>query len=626
LRGFAKAVYRDNKFLSRYQNVSYTGCRPGNQDWAVHASELKVNKESGKGSAKNAWVEFKGVPIFYSPYLSFPVDNRRLSGFLSPSFGTTQISGFNATAPYYWNIAPNYDATLSPHYFEKRGVLLAGRFRYLSEMSKGTVNLQYLPEDDILKKARYSGSLKNSSQFSPNLYSNLDLNYVSDDNYFNELGNALISPNFSFVKSAGDVSYVREGLAFSTRFETYQAIDAALTGVGLPYAKLPQVNLNFNHSFRGLPIDAALETESVNFQHVSLIDGQRVNIKPSFSFPLQTASTYLTPKVSLQHSQYFLNHQVAGKSDQLSRTLPILSLDSGLRLERAVNLGDTQKLHTLEPRLFYLYIPKTDQNNLPVFDSSLYDFWFASLFRENRFSGSDRIQDANQVSAALTSRLIDPATGLETLKFNIGQIFYFRNRDVTVPLLINGMVRESPVETSRYSPLVAELSSQLNKHFSIDSGLQWDPETNNFVRGKAELHFVKQPGEIINLGYLYRKNPLIPDHSNDITQTDFSMHWPVYQQWSVVGRWQYSWLYNNTQDSFFGVEKENCCWRFRFIVRRYLNSLNRTTVNNANISNLNVDGSPQTGVFFQVEFKGLTGVGEKLDQFFEKSIYGYRKP
>jgi LPS-assembly protein len=215
---------------------------------------------------------------------------------------------------------------------------------------------------------------------------------------------------------------------------------------------------------------------------------------------------------------------------------------------------------------------------------------------------------------------------LETLKFNIGQIFYFRNRDVTVPLLINGMVRESPVETSRYSPLVAELSSQLNKHFSIDSGLQWDPETNNFVRGKAELHFVKQPGEIINLGYLYRKNPLIPDHSNDITQTDFSMHWPVYQQWSVVGRWQYSWLYNNTQDSFFGVEKENCCWRFRFIVRRYLNSLNRTTVNNANISNLNVDGSPQTGVFFQVEFKGLTGVGEKLDQFFEKSIYGYRKP
>jgi len=185
-----------------------------------------------------------------------------------------------------------------------------------------------------------------------------------------------------------------------------------------------------------------------------------------------------------------------------------------------------------------------------VFDSSLYDFWFASLFRENRFSGSDRIQDANQVSVALTSRLIDPATGLETLKLNLGELFYFQNRDVTAPYFANGVLKQSPVETSSYSPLVGEISSQLNRHVSLESGLQWDPQTNQFVRGKAYVHFVRQPGEIVNLGYLYRKTSLIPDHSNDITQTDFSTHWPILQQWSVVGRWQYSWLYNKTQDGF----------------------------------------------------------------------------
>ncbi len=621
LRGFAKAYFRDNKFLSRYQGVTYTGCRPGNQDWAIHASELKLNKESGRGVAKNAWLEFKGAPVFYSPYLSFPTDSRRQSGFLSASYGTTQISGFNASLPYYWNIAPNYDATLTPRYFAKRGLLMTGNFRYISEMTNGAVNLEYLPDDTILKKSRYLGGLKNSTRFTPNLYTNVDLNYVSDNNFFSELGNALISPYSSFVKSSADANYVREGLALTTRIETYQSLNSTLTGFALPYTKLPQVNLNLNHAFENMPVYASLDTETVNFQHANLVQGQRINLRPSLSFPLKTAGTYMTPKVSVQHSEYFLNNQAAGKPDQYTRTLPIFSVDSGMQFDRDVSWDGAKKIHTLEPRLFYLYVPRQNQSNIPVFDSSLYDFWFASLFRENRFSGMDRIQDANQVSAALTSRLIDPATGLETLKLNIGEIFYFQNRDVTAPYFANGVLKQSPIETSAYSPLVGELSSQINNHIAIDSGLQWDPQSKEFVRSKATVHFVRQPGEVINLGYLYRKNPLIPDHSTDITQTDFSTHWPITQQWSVVGRWQYSWLYHKTQDGFLGLEKENCCWRFRVMVRNYLYSLNTTTIDGVN----QVTGTSQTGVFFQIEFKGLSGVGEKLDRFFQRSIYGYEK-
>ncbi|MDD5271239.1 MAG: LPS assembly protein LptD [Methylovulum sp.] len=627
LRGHAKAVFRDDKSLSHYQDVTYTSCRPGNQDWAIHASELKLNKIKGKGSAKNAWLEFKGTPIFYSPYLSFPIDNRRLSGFLAPVFGNTQTGGFHLSTPYYWNLAPNYDVILKPKYFSKRGYLLGGDFRYLTEQSRGKILLEYMPNDDVLTRARYQGSLKNSTQFTPNISANLDLNYVSDKNYFAELGNALSFPNFSFIKSQADINYIREGVALTARAENYQTIDPTLSGNQIPYRRLPQINLNLTHSFNSLPLDTVLESESVYFQHNSLVNGQRFNFKPSVSLPMQTASAYLTPKLSLQHTDYVLTNQAsAGLPKEVSRTVPIMSADTGLYLEREFNVADKTLLHTLEPRLFYLYIPKTDQNQIPLFDTSVYDFWYSNMFRENRFSGSDRIQDANQITTALTSRLVDPVTGLERLKLSIGEIFYFRNREVTLcgdyP---SALCAISPVETQPTSPLVTEMSSQFNRHVSVDSGIQWDPSSNKIVRGKATIHLTKEPGQVLNLGYLYRLNPLIPNRSNDITQSDMSFHWPIYNNWSMVGRWQYSWLYNSTQDGFIGLEKENCCWRFRIIGRQYLNSIN--VINSTDVlSNNTVEGTTTSGIFFQVELKGLTGVGEQLDDFFVKSIYGYRKP
>lgn len=652
LRGRAKVAYRDSKSLSRYKDVAYTSCQPGNQDWVVHASELKLNKTTGKGAAKNAWLEFKGVPVFYSPYLSFPTDDRRLSGFLAPAFGNTRTGGFDFSTPYYWNIAPNFDATLRPRYLTKRGILLGGDFRYLTEQSKGIISGEYMPNDQLRNKPRYLGSIKNSSRFTPEISSNLDLNFVSDKDYFAELGNALSFPNFSFIRSTADINYIRDQVSFISRIENYQTVDPTLRGRQIPYRRLPQVNLNLNHSFNFMPLDAAMENEFVYFQHDNdLPTGQRLNIKPSMSFPLKTASTFLTPKVSLQHTQYLLQNQIAGKPDNISRTLPILSVDSGLFLERELNLADKAMLHTLEPRLFYLYIPKADQSDIPIFDTALYDFWYSSLFRENRFSGTDRVQDANQITVALTSRLQDPATGRERLRLNIGEILYFRDREVTAPVNTiskDNKFLESPVETSTLSPLVTELNAQLTDHFSVETGLQWDPDTNDIVRGKAVLHFINQPDEIINLGYLYRKNTLIKNtldsndisqddplrdnnfiRSNDIIQTDMSFRWPVYNNWYAVGRWQYSLLYNTTQDSFLGLEKENCCWRFRVIGRRYINSITNVNINTTgdlNSINTAVNGTSQTGVFFQIELKGLTGIGQKLEQFFEQSIYGYRKP
>ncbi len=622
LRGHAGAAYRDSKTISRYQDVAYTSCPPTNQDWIIHADELKIDKEDGKGTVKNAWLEFKGIPIFYSPYLSFPTESRRTSGFLPPSFGNTQHSGFNFSLPYYWNIAPNYDATFKPRYLTKRGMLLAGEFRYLTELFQGQTNFEVLPNDYLRNnQPRYFASIKNTSHLTDKIHSNIDLNYVSDKNYFAELGSALSLPNFSFLKSQADIGYYGDSVNAIARVENYQSIDKALSGENLPYRKLPQINVNLKHNFDNVPVNMGMDNEFVYFQHTKLLNGQRSNIKPSISLPLQSASAYITPKMAVQYTNYFLSDPLkAGYSSQISRTLPIFSTDSGMTFERNLNFGGDTFLNTLEPRLFYLYIPRTNQNDIPLFDTAAYDIWFNTLFRENRFSGIDRMQDANQITTAITSRLIDEKTGKERMKLSLGEIFYFQNRTVTLP--------NYPIETHSLSNIIGELSARINDHVAIDSGMQWDPYNSEISRGKAILHLTNRPNEIVNLGYRYRKNVLVPNRANDIIQSDVSFHWPIYDNWSAVGRWQYSLLYNSTQESFFGIEKENCCWRFRVVGRRYVNNLN-VLPNQSGVIQQDLpdaQGVSQTGIFFQVELKGLTGMGEKLDTFLEQNIYGYRAP
>ncbi|HEY8097200.1 MAG TPA: LPS assembly protein LptD, partial [Methylobacter sp.] len=554
LRGRAKTIYRENSFLTRYKTVAYTSCRPGNQDWVVHASELKMNKASGQGSAKNAWLEFKGNPVLYSPYLSFPIDDRRLSGFLAPSFGSTKRGGLSFSAPYYWNIAPNYDATLSPRYLSNRGLVLGGNMRYLMEQSSGKIALDFLPHDSLLNKSRYFASIRNNSQLSSHINANMDLNTVSDRDYFSDLGNALSMATYSsYLLSQANLGYSNTGVSLNGHIDNYEAI-GILTGqvtptspstvLPLPYRRLPQVTLGLNHAFDFMPLNTSMAAEYVYFQHDTSTNAQRTNVRPSISLPLQTTSAFLTPKLSMQHTQYLYNDPKGGALavDNASRTLPVFSTDTGLYIEKDLNFSNRSYQHTLEPRLFYLYIPRKDQSNISIFDSSIYDFSFNSMFLENRFSGTDRVQDANQLTAALTTRLVDAKSGRERLNLNVGQIVYFQDRTVTLPGF--------PVETNQLSPFVAQMSNALTDHVSVSSGAQWDPYLKDFVRFNAGLHYLNKtdsnkPGEIFNVGYRYRRKAQI---LQDIIQSDVNFHWPVYNDWSAVGRWTYSLLNNSTNE------------------------------------------------------------------------------
>jgi LPS-assembly protein len=628
LRGKAQAYYRESKTLSNYKDVAYTSCRPGNQDWVIHASDLEMDKVSGQGTAKHTWLEFKGLPVFYSPMLSFPIDNRRKSGFLAPSFGSTKYSGFRVAAPYYWNIAPNYDATFTPRELSKRGPLFSTLFRHMNEQSQSKVGVEFMPYDTELKTTRYLGSIQNSTTITPNIHSNLDLNYVSDQTYFAELGNALSFANINYLKSSADISYVNKDVNFMTSMVNYQSINTTISDAALPYRTLPRVNLNLNHEFKSVvPLVTNMENEYVYFQQSSLVNGQRMHTRPSISTPLNNASSFFTPKLSLDYTQYALSNITSSNaSNSISRTLPVFSADSGLFFERDVNIANGAFTHTLEPRLFYLYIPTTNQSNIPVFDSAQYDFQYGAMFRENSFSGTDRIQNANQVTTALTSRLID-SSGLERLNLNVGEIFYFQDRQESLPS--EGVPAQvAYFNQQSYSNVVTDLTSQLSKQISFVSGMQWNPVRNDFERLKAGLHYRTETNTLFNARYYNRKNPLIPYVSpdivtTDIQETDLSARYPIYDNWSLMGRWQYSLLLKKSQDTFFGIEKENCCWRFRVALRRYINNISSTnSAPNSVIAT--TPGTPQNGIFFEFELKGITSLGDAMDEFLGRELYGYK--
>lgn len=649
IRGRAGTVYRETKEFSHFKDVAYTSCQPGNQDWVIHADRLKINKLTGKAAATNAWLEFKSVPVMYTPYISFPIDDRRTTGLLTPTWSNSGQNGFDITIPYYWNIAPNYDATFRPRYLAKRGMMLGTDLRYMNTWSNSKLSFDVLFNDDKqtssnYNKTRYQANFKNQAVLSPHTNANIDLNYVSDVKYYTELGHALSFTDFRHVRSIADINYQRKDVSFLTRIENYQTIDQSISLSQRPYRKLPQIMLNLNHDFETMPVNIGMENEFVYFQHNHNVYGQRFNVKPFISTPYKSTSGFAIPKASLLHTNYFLNDdnvanidQVSGRPGSLNRDLPIFSLDTGLFAETNYGFGGSNFTHTLEPRLFYLYIPRANQDELPIFDTALYDINFDSLFRENRFAGVDRVQNANRVTVALTSRFLDNSNARERFKASVGNIIYFQDRDaqkVFSPDLIlqnpqNPYYSFLEKETDRFSNVISEFSGQLTDGLGFTSGLQWNPYNNNkpsFPRKLIDFHYKNKSGLLFNIGFhdiTNRNLSIITTNTNNtIRQSDVSGRIPLFDNWFMVGRWQYSFFYDKTAESFLGLEKENCCWRFRIIGRRYINGLNVPGTTNAIATNT-AFGETQTTVMFQIELKSLSAFGDNVDTFLKRNIYGY---
>ncbi len=589
-RGEAGEVVITGENIVTFNDADYTTCNPGSNTWKLHAKELELDFTEDVGTAYNVWLEVGDIPIFYTPYATFPLSDKRKSGFLVPKVRIANSTGFDLTVPYYFNIAPNHDATLAGRLMTKRGLQLQGEYRYLTGRGGGLLAGEYLPDDREFDGYRGAFRYKHGGAFARRWSSSVNYNWVSDSDYFTDLGTNLSIASQSFLEQRGDVSYSGDGWNAVARAQAFQTIDTTIAPESRPYKRLPQFLVSAVERRRNQKFNPGGHGEFVNFDRDGGVTGQRVDMMPTLSYQWREAAWFIVPKASVRFTNYDLENTAPGQSSSLTRTIPTASLDAGMFFERDWTFNQRGFLQTLEPRLFYLYVPFKSQGDLPIFDTGTFDFNYSQLFSENRFSGADRVGDANQLSIALTSRLLASGTGEEYLRLNIGQIRYFRDREVTLP--------NESVETSSASPLVVDLTATVARRWQFFTGIQWDIGEERINRNNTGLRYQPDPRRVVNLSYSFTRD--------NFEQTDMSMAWPIVRDWRFVGRWAYSLQQDKTLEAFGGVEYENCCWAFRTVIRRYLSGTQTTNA-----------------FFFQLEFKGLTGLGSGTVDFLERSIPGY---
>jgi LPS-assembly protein len=605
-RGRADSVFRQGKEKTILKGATYTTCDEGDNAWLLQSSNVNLDHVKNVGVARNVKVRLAGVPVFYTPYLSFPLSDERKSGFLTPSIGSSDKTGFEVQTPYYWNIAPDKDATITPRIMSERGLMLNSKFRYLYDRHKGKFDAGFLLNDRLktdrgrvnpnYKEDRKHFSWQHTGYFSSNWNTAVDYNYVSDDNYLEDFGSNLSLASTTHLNRKFSLGYAGDNWDFTGRLQGYQT----LTNVSKPYQRLPQLLLRGSFPNQAMGFNYGLKAEYVDFDHAEKIAGQRIDIEPSASLPWSSAAAFITPRLALRHTRYNLNNNVTTAINKTpTRTAPVVSLDSGLFFERDMMIGGNGYIHTLEPRAFYLYIPKRDQTDIPIFDSSLRTFNMGQLFSYDRFSGSDRLGDANQLSVALTSRIINQKTGRETFRASIGQIQYFRDRDVTL--------NNTAKDTRSSSDLVAEIAASIAKEWTVRGEMQWDPDNSRTDLSAVRLQYRSDKGRIFNISHRYRRSNVT--NLAGLEQVDLSTRLPINKQWSVVGRWYRSLKDSQTLETLAGIEYDSCCWATRLVVRDYVNNV--------------LDNDRNLAIFFQIELKGLGNFGQKTDTLLEKSILGY---
>ena len=545
-------------------DTQFSSCPPERPDWYLDMEWLELDHPSSTGTAKNAVLWVKDIPVFYLPWIQFPLGEERRSGLLMPSFGSSSSSGYEISVPWYWNIAANHDAVLTPSNISRRGQMLTTNYRYLTNNSNGTIDAEYLSKDQLFnEKERYLISLKNNTKLSNNLNLSVLLNDASDTQYLNDLSSSLSLSNTTHLERNASLRYNQENWNVNVLAQSFQTIDNSLTESSRPYRRLPQITINAKDTiaeFADNQLSAELKSEWVNFEHEAdnKPQGSRLHLNPSFSLPLQTNAWFLKPTIGLMHTQYDTTDN-SGNSAQLdNRSLRTFSLDSGLFLQRDIN--NNSMIQTLEPRLFYLNIPYKNQSSIPLFDTSTQDFSFASLFRENRFNGTDRIGDANQITMALSSRILDKENGHELMNLNIGRIYYFDDQQV----FLNNTVTNTSGKTS---DIITEFNSSID-NWRARATLQWNSNTKESDKRNLQLSYAASDKAVFNIGYRFFRD--INDESNNTEQTDLSFAWPITNNYSLLSRWNYSLTEERDIETIIGLEYESCCWALRLVSQRYL--------------------------------------------------------
>ena len=634
---------RESNGILNFWHATYSTCQPTTSTWRMSAGHLRLDKKTGVGKAINTVLKIKGIPVFYFPYFSFPIDHRRKSGFLFPTFGYSATNGIEFAVPFYLNLAPNYDATITENFMGLRGLQQNLLFRYLTNKNSGALNFSILPNDQEFAQfkqdaptnfanipnastylSRLAGepdtrsfvSYSNTTTFNPHWASQFGLNYVTDDYYFQDFGTTPALTTTDQLKNDFNLRYQGEHWHFLGSLLGYQTLHPINEfPVQNQYSRLPELDLNGDYPDEWLGLDYQLKSQFVYFNQgtqfaaaTPSVTGERFHVDPSISLPFANMSGYFTPQLQLDTTSYDLTNQTPGLPTSISRFLPLFDIDSGLYFDRDMKFAGHEYRQTLEPRVFYLFVPAdTNQNNIPLFDTTLPPLSYEQMFDTNRFTGIDRIGDANQVTMALTTRFLDDVTGEEKLRASIGQIYLFQRHRVVCDN-INCM--PDPMADQNFSPLVGELSYYLNPNWNVTTDAAWSTNKTGLNNTMVNVTY-NHAKRIFNLGYYFVKHgdiepstipanvlSLNPEQSDNLSRITLGTSLPLTQRWSALANWSYNINYSRPQNYFYGAEYDSCCWALRFIVSR-------------NLTTINQFGAPQfnTVYYVQLQLKGLGNIG-----------------
>lgn len=664
-RGQAATIDVCESGTLRLKKANYTTCSPLSDTWLLKAEDITIYPKRGRATAKHIQLRWYDLPIFYMPYFNYPIDNKRHSGFLFPSYGSTSNSGYEFSIPYYWNIAPNYDFTFTERWLSERGSEIQSKLRYLWWHGEGILQWHFLPHD-----RKYAAFIKNnlisnpgglpsfdprllaldtgdsrsvvnyrhSSQFGERWLFNVLFDYVTDDNYFVDLGNDIHTASTIHLPQKANLTYYGDRWTHYFNVEEYQVLEP----FGKPindeiYKRQPQwlflaeyPELWFNFAF-------ALDGEAVSFAHkpalltkTPVTVGQRYHLRPSLTLPLEDTWYFFKPRAQLDWLSYDLQlgtfSELLNLPSHPTRTIPLYDLDMGLIFERDWQYKNYLFSQTLEPRAYYLYVPYRNQNLYPNFDSGIINFSYSQLFRDNRFSGRDRVGDTNQLTLNLTTRFIPHDDGREWLRASIGQILFFEPQRVFLceeeNYSIVCIVSEDPEQILGQSASQSSLIAQadFNPHPQWSGGLFWQVEPTNLQteQAAANVQYNPSPQKIINVNYYFQLQDFQQYNPQTMTmgslhQAEMSVFWPLTQRWQILARWHYNLVQRQTLEILGGLEYNGCCMAFQLVGSRYMQS-----------GEFYYPDPFANTVFAQVVFKGLSAIGfNNPDNKLKEKIPGY---
>ncbi len=650
--GSAKQLDLTPKGILNLKGVTFTTCRMTDQSWQLNARSLRLDTNNQVGTGRNATIDFQGVPILYLPWVSFPLSSERKSGFLFPSAGNSSISGFELEVPYYWNIAPNADLTFSPMYYSRRGIDLAGETRFLTDDQEGELQWHFLPDDQrfdseeasLLTEAAAAGlpegeigssdrsfvTVHDVANLPDNVRVLLDAANVSDPLYFQDFGTGPETTSTAFLERLAQVTYRDEYWNLGAAAQEYQPVAVQLPVPAQylpdeyrPYTRAPWIWADGDFGWGPSQIFRyGFDSELVDFTRAVGIEGWRLDLMPNVGLDYEDPGYFIRSSVAWRYTQYQLDNVLPDVDRSPSRELPITSFDTGLKFDRLLGPNDDRTL-TLEPRMLYLYVPYRDQDQLPLFDTALPDLNLVELFRTNRYVGDDRISDADQVTAGVTSRLLDTTSGQQFLTATLGQAYYIETPRVELP--------GEDLDGREKSDLVGEFVVSAYQNWNVDLNLDWNPAQSQEERTFVQLQYKPESESVINIAYRYQRDVVLPSalaapgevpsglgtpsasftEDQSLNQAEVSGAWPIARNWHLLARWVYDLDAHEGLDRLLGFEYRACCWRIRLLARRYL---------------VNGTGQQDTSFMFQLQLSGLAGVGPATDAFLGTAIRGYSPP